>query len=247
MDNKWPSTLQQVTLNNLNNLTRPHDFPSDQMFQSCADELKVDVNMLKAFADVESGHWGGFRNLTEGGIDNLTILYERHVFHRLTQGKYDTVSRVNIKGRVYTLSSAIAGGYGPVSIQHEKRKLAGGLGNREDLKYYGHSLVFDYHGTKHPVTECADMACSWGLFQIMGYHYTRLGFKTIYEFIQFLFADIDNHLITLQRFIQTDDKLLLAIQNRQFKVIAETYNGKNQKGYDNHLKEAYLVRSGAHL
>jgi len=196
MINKWPSTLQQSTLNNNHTVS---DFPSFAAFQSCADELKVDVNMLKAFADVESGHWGGFRNLTEGGIDNMTILYERHVFHRLTQGKYDTVSRVNIKGKVYTLSSAIAGGYGPISIQHEKRTLAGRL----DMLNQGPVLLGSYNGELHPATEFADMACSWGLFQIMGYHYHRLGFKTIYEFIQFLLSDIDNHLITLQRFIQT--------------------------------------------
>jgi len=241
MDNKWPSTLQQSTLNNNHTVS---DFPSFASFQSCADELKVDVDMLKAFADVESGHWGGFRNLTEGGIDNLTILYERHVFHRLTQGKYDAVSRVNIKGKSYTLSSAIAGGYGPVSIQHEKRKLAGEFPIKTNQ---GSEYQIAYNGVFHAIWEFADMSCSWGLFQIMGYHYHRLGFKTIYEFIQFLLADIDNHLITLQRFIQTDPKLLSAIQRKDFKTTAEIYNGKNQRGYDNRLKEAYLVRSGAHL
>ena len=75
-------------------------------FQAAADKLDVEVELIRAVASVESPR-GPF---DENG--HPTILFERHYFHHLTQGKYDQTHPA--------ISHAVAGGYGKFRAQYGK-------------------------------------------------------------------------------------------------------------------------------
>lgn len=71
-----------------------------------AASLGVQVPALKAVLDVEAPR-GGFQ--ADGQV---SILFERHYFSRLTNGKFDKTHP--------DISNPVAGGYGPYSAQHGK-------------------------------------------------------------------------------------------------------------------------------
>ena len=87
---------------------------SDLDFQNAAEELDVDVPAIKAVAEVESGPHGAF--LPSG---EPVILFERHKFHKFTNGKYDALYP--------DISNPKAGGYGAVSRQHIRLQRAAAL------------------------------------------------------------------------------------------------------------------------
>ena len=73
--------------------------------------LRCDVNAMKAVGIVETGSQGAFND--DG---RPTILFERHYFHRLTNGKYDAIAP--------DLSNKVPGGYGHYSEQWPKLERA---------------------------------------------------------------------------------------------------------------------------
>jgi hypothetical protein len=84
----------------------PEQGLSDAHYLQAASALNVEVAAIQAVAEVEtSGH----------AFDNQgrpTILFERHYFHRLTQGAFDATHG--------SISQASAGGYGKFSEQYGK-------------------------------------------------------------------------------------------------------------------------------
>lgn len=73
---------------------------------AAADMLGCDVPAIQAFASVETGPWGAW--LSTG---HPAILFERHLFRRLTGGKYDHDSEI---------SNATPGGYGRALDQPDR-------------------------------------------------------------------------------------------------------------------------------
>lgn len=82
----------------------------EEAYEDAAKQLKVDVAAIKAVANVETK---GSAFDKEG---RPTILYERHYFHRLTQGKF---SKKNPD-----ISNSASGGYGKFSAQYGKLEKA---------------------------------------------------------------------------------------------------------------------------
>ena len=66
---------------------------------------------------------------------------------------------------------------------------------------------------------------SIGLGQIMGFHYKRLGFKTVGEMWDDAKVSLENQVRQICKFIQTDKNLLKAIKNKDWNTIASIYNG----------------------
>ena len=86
---------------------------SEADYAAAAKTLAVDVATIKAVADVET---------SGSAFDTMgrpRILFERHYFHRLTAGRYDT--------RHARISAKSAGGYGKFSAQYGKLEEAYGL------------------------------------------------------------------------------------------------------------------------
>ena len=99
---------------NLGRLFQGHFNPdrgiTDNDYLLAASALAVEVAAIQAVAEVE----------TRGNAFDVqgrpTILYERHHFHRLTQGRFDPTHTA--------ISQAASGGYGKYFAQYRKREQA---------------------------------------------------------------------------------------------------------------------------
>lgn len=77
--------------------------------------------------------------------------------------------------------------------------------------------------------ESAMKSTSIGLPQIMGFHYERLGYKSVGDMWDDFKKGEYQQLLALVRFILTDSRLTKAVRNKDFATIAYIYNGANYK------------------
>lgn len=98
------------TVADLGKLFQGRFFPelgiTDTDFLLAASALDVEVAAIQAVAEVET------RGTPFDDQGRPTILYERHYFHRLTDGRYDATHPA--------ISQPTAGGYGKFSAQYRK-------------------------------------------------------------------------------------------------------------------------------
>jgi hypothetical protein len=91
-----------------------------------------------------------------------------------------------------------------------------------------------------PVT--AMRSTSWGLPQIMGEHFKRIGYPTVNAMVDaFRDGGEAEQLRGLCAFLATDKRLATAVKALDWATVAYLYNGKNYKvnNYDVRLKKAY--------
>lgn len=194
------------------------DYPTPEDFIFAAWLLKCEPEAIQAVAEVEAGPYGAFLQDEEG--EPPVILYERHYFHRLTAGRHGGM-RADLgiefqKKNQDILSLAKPGGYGPVSIQHDKLKAAAVLNRDAALK-----------------------SCSWGLFQIMGANHVAAGYPDIQRFVNAMYRSVQDHLRAFTMFIRHDSRLVDSIRSRDWLGFARVYNGPRQNGYDKKMEGAY--------
>lgn len=89
---------------------------TEKDYTDAATELGCEARAIKAVAKTETGSSGPYFNpahdLASGDDPVPAILFERHLFHRATQGRYDESHP--------RISNAIQGGYGTKAVQYEK-------------------------------------------------------------------------------------------------------------------------------
>ncbi len=83
----------------------------DADYEEAAKELECEVAAIKAVAKTETGPDGSYFKFENNDDYVPAILFERHHFHKYTNGKYD---------KFEDISNPVAGGYGATSIQYEK-------------------------------------------------------------------------------------------------------------------------------
>lgn len=144
------------------------------------------------------------------------ILFERHVMHRRLEAH-----GVNPAPYVRTLPGIVntkTGGYRGGIDEHGRLEVACGIN-----------------------WSAAHESASWGGFQIMGYHWKRLGYPSLKAFIEDMKESEGKQLEAFVRFVKADDVLLTAIRQKKWAAFARRYNGpgyrKNQ--YDAKMAEAY--------
>lgn len=107
-------------------------------------------------------------------------------------------------------------------------------------------LAFNDAFKKNP--DAAMQSTSIGLGQIMGFHYQRLGYKSVGDMWDDAKKGIKQQIKQLVKFIQTDEKLQSAIEHHNWTDVAEIYNGKgfreiavkyHRVPYDKALEDAY--------
>ena len=78
-----------------------------------------------------------------------------------------------------------------------------------------------------------------GMFQIMGFHWERLGYKSAVDFVLTLSKGEPEQLEAFVRFIETDARLLNAIRTGDWALFAEVYNGPGYKknNYDTKIRD----------
>lgn len=145
----------------------------------------------------------------------VVILFERHVFYkRLALAKMDVKKLAEQHPKIV---SQQAGGY------------AGGSG-----EYIRLAQATAIHA------QAALESCSWGLFQIMGYHWQDLGYNSIEHFLEQMHSGECAQLEAFCRFIEADANLLKALKNQQWAAFAKRYNGP---AYERNLYDVKLARA----
>lgn len=140
------------------------------------------------------------------------ILFERHVFHR----------RLRNKGIVVRdkpdIVNTVPGGYKGGAAEHARLALATAIDRDAALE-----------------------SCSWGLFQIMGYHWQALGYKTLQAFINDMYKSEAKQLDAFVKFIRANPVIHKALIACDWTTFALRYNGPNyrQNKYDVKLAAAY--------
>jgi hypothetical protein len=88
---------------------------------------------------------------------------------------------------------------------------------------------------------CAIQSCSYGRYQLMGFHWNALGYDSPSHFFDEMMSTEDAQLDGIVRFIEADKKLLAAIRENDWAVVARRYNGRNYhiNQYDVRLAKAY--------
>jgi hypothetical protein len=144
------------------------------------------------------------------------ILFERHVFW--TQLGGHGIDPAPLAARYPNVLSETRGGY------------SGGAGEYTRL---ASAELIDGAAARE--------SASWGLFQIMGYHWKNLGYSGIDEFVSRMETSETDQLDAFVRFVSADSNLLSALKGRKWAQFAKGYNGKNYAVnlYDVKLAQAY--------
>lgn len=97
----------------------------DTDYEEAAKELGCEVAAIKAVAKTETGSYGSYFNFEDNDDYVPAILFERHHFHKYTNGKHDHFEDI---------SNSVGGGYGAKSVQYTKLVKAYALDKKAALK-----------------------------------------------------------------------------------------------------------------
>ena len=176
-----------------------------------AKALGIDVAALRAVIEVECKGSGFNADGTP------VILFERHVMRqRLIANKRD-IDLSLISAERPDLCSKSTGAYGLYSAQHGRLNAAA-----------------QYH------RDSALESASWGIGQVMGYHWKALGYPSLQAFINAMYKDEASQLDAMCRYIKVNN-LVNALKNKDWKSFARGYNGAAyaKNSYDVKLGNAY--------
>ncbi|MBI2306092.1 MAG: DUF3380 domain-containing protein [Rhodocyclales bacterium] len=182
--------------------------------QAAAERLGVPLAAIMAVNAVES-RGRGF--LDDG---RPVILFERHVLHRLLD---EAVTGINaLASRYPSVINPKRGGYAGGAAEWSRLAAA-----RQATVGFGELL--------------AEQSCSWGAFQIMGYHWQALGYASPSDFVAAMHKDEAAQLDAFVRFIEADPALHKALKGRKWADFARIYNGPAYKEnlYDQKLARAF--------
>ncbi|HET8963592.1 MAG TPA: N-acetylmuramidase family protein [Chitinophagales bacterium] len=191
-------------------------FLSEAAINSLAENLGLEPAILKAVNKVESSGRGF---LIDG---RPKILFEGHIF-------WSQLKKKNIDPW-----QLIAGNENVLYPKWTKKYYKGGAAEYERLdqacKILNNSVCM----------EAAYSSASWGLFQIMGFHYAALGYSSVIDFVSEMKLNEDNHLKIFGKFLIVN-KLTPYLQRKQWAEFARRYNGGGYKinKYDEKLAKAY--------
>ncbi|HEY3589820.1 MAG TPA: N-acetylmuramidase family protein [Buttiauxella sp.] len=94
-------------------------------YEEAAKNLNCEVAAIKAVAKTETGSFGSYFKFQLNDDYVPAILFERHHFHKYTNGKYDQYDDI---------SNSVSGGYGAISEQYSKLVKAYTLDKKSALK-----------------------------------------------------------------------------------------------------------------
>ena len=197
-------------------------FLSEQNLIDFAIKNQLELATVKAVNEVES-RGKGF--LIDG---RPVILFEGHVFWReldkrgidpntLLEAKYENILYKKWTRKFYK------GGAG------EYTRLEKAAGMSDDPR----------------VHDAAYAAASWGAFQIMGFHYKKLGYVAVDHFVSEMYEHESEHLNAFGKFITLNKfngkTLIHWLREKNWEKFANGYNGAGykQNKYDIKLEKAY--------
>ncbi|AOB29911.1 peptidoglycan-binding protein [Bordetella sp. H567] len=142
------------------------------------------------------------------------ILFERHVF-------WDRLKKAGIDPATVTAPATV--------LCQERGGYAGGA-----AEYGRLAIAMRIH-------EAAALeSASWGLFQIMGYHWQAMGYSSVADYVERQKAGEGEQLQALVRFLNANPTLLNALRAQKWPAFAKGYNGAD---YAANLYDAKLARA----
>jgi len=187
---------------------------------AAAERLDVPLASIYAVNEVESKG--------KGFLDNgkPVILFERHIMHR-------------------QLAAARHAGDDPAELKRHADQLATttpALVNPKPGGYVGGTAEHQRLAMARLIDDTAALeSASWGAFQIMGFHWQRLGYVSVQAFVAAMSAGESQQFDAFTRFIETDPALHKALKARKWAEFARLYNGPDYQRnlYDTKLQRAY--------
>ncbi|WP_175815551.1 N-acetylmuramidase domain-containing protein [Burkholderia diffusa] len=177
-----------------------------------ADTLGVPIACVRAVCAVES-RGSGF--LSDG---RPVILFERHVMYRRLVEHAGPGDAVHYSLLYPNVVNKLAGGYQGGAAEYVRLDMAARLD-----------------------AAAAYESASWGAFQVMGFHWERLGYSSVDAFVAAMETSEGAHLDSFVRFVAADAGLLAALKGRKWAAFAKGYNGSDyaRNLYDAKLAQAY--------
>ncbi|MBI1250875.1 MAG: DUF3380 domain-containing protein [Alphaproteobacteria bacterium] len=189
--------------------TRAPLAPAD--FAAAGQRLRCEAAAVQAVVEVESGPGGAY-----GPDGRPVILFEPHIFSRLTQRRFDA-SHPNVSYPTW-----------------DRTKYPRSQSGRWDQLREAYALD----------EEAAVASASWGLFQIMGFNHQRCGFSTAKAFVADMAKSQVRQLAAFEAFVRSgnlDDEL----QRKDWEGFARGYNGPGQvERYGRLMRQAYERLTG---
>lgn len=184
---------------------------SAEAIKSTANALGVDPCAVRAVIEVESGG-AGF--LVDGRV---RILFEGHVFWQQLQQH----------------------GINPVTLAKDHPSILYPTWTKS--KYRGPAGEWERLEEAKAINQDAALcSASWGLFQIMGFHYKVCGFQSVADFVAAQATDEDEQLKAFSKFMKANG-LNRFLATKDWAGFAKRYNGAGYAAnkYDTRLAEAY--------
>lgn len=182
---------------------------TNEQIKDLANKHGIEYAGLKAVVEVEASGKGFIGDVPK-------ILYEPHIMHRLLTKKNYITIRNNLMKAHPNLCYPRWGTYkyGAESIQHRRLEIASQFNRDTALE-----------------------SCSWGLGQVMGFHWKALGYESLQAFINDMYESEAKQLEAMIRFIKVNG-LLLALKNKDWVKFARGYNGSGYAKNKYHIKLA---------
>ena len=182
---------------------------TNEQVKDLANKHGIEYAGLKAVVEVEASGKGFIGDVPK-------ILYEPHIMYRLLTKKNYITIRNNLMKAHPNLCYPRWGTYkyGAESIQHRRLEIASQFNRDTALE-----------------------SCSWGLGQVMGFHWKSLGYESLQAFINDMYESEAKQLEAMIRFIKVNG-LLLALKNKDWVKFARGYNGSGYAKNKYHIKLA---------
>ena len=185
---------------------------TEQEIRDAAETEGLTYAELKTVTEVECRSSGFF------STGEPAILFERHVFWRRLGKIYWFTKRLQIMAAHPRVCNKFSGGYGRFSEQHKKMAIAAS---------YNRDVALE--------------SASYGIGQVMGYHWFALGYESLQAFINDMYHSEAKQLEAMIRYIKVNN-LMDALKRHDWAAFAYGYNGKGyaQNNYDEKLAQTYL-------
>lgn len=201
-----------------------------------AEEMGVEPAALWSVAQVESDG-GGFNPVGKRSpispklkIDTTglpVIRFEGHQFWRECEKR-----RINPQ---------------KLLVREDIRKLLGDVSDivyrkADKKKSKGFAAGYDSLSRARQINEDAALcSCSWGFGQVMGYHYAKLGWQSIQDFVADMSESFDGQAKAFVAYIKKFE-LVVALQRKDWAAFALGYNGPGYKEnkYDYRMAQEYM-------
>ena len=188
---------------------------TDEEIHEIAKQFGLKYAHVKAIFTVEAGGKSGF--LAEDPKIPVT-LEEGHIFYKYLKQKGKDVEQI---AKQYPTIC-----YPKWTKAHYKR----------GLEEYNRYLL-----AKSVNEECAMLATSWGMGQLMGFNYKAAGYSTVKAFVEAMYISEKNQLLAMCSFIAANKGMYDALVTENWAKFAKLYNGPEYavNKYDEKLKKAF--------